>query len=90
MFMRKVQAGDLRRGQTVQRGMRTDKVEEKYEGCDEVVGRRKRRKALFGLVPSFELFVETLNEVVGNVVLETLNANVPNVRQQGFDGNRVG
>ena len=64
------------RGKVVQGGMRADEVVEKDEQGNEVVGRRKGRKALFGLVPSLELLVEALDEVVDNVVSETLHADV--------------
>ena len=51
-------------------------VVEEDEHGNKVVGRSKRGKALFGLVPSLELFVEALNEVVGNVVVEALYADM--------------
>ena len=56
--------------------MRADEVVEKDEHGNEVVGRRKGRKALFGLVPGLELLVEAFNEVVGNVVVETLHTDM--------------
>ena len=56
--------------------MRADEVVEEDEHGNEVVGRRKGREALFGFVPGLELFVEALNEVVGNVIVETLYADV--------------
>ena len=62
--------------------MRADEVVEKDEHGNEVVGRSKGRKALFGFVPSLELLVEALNEVVGNVVVETLHADVLNPTQR--------
>ena len=56
--------------------MRADEVVEKDEHGNEVVGRSKRGKALLGFVPCLELLVEALNEVVGNVVVEALHADV--------------
>lgn len=56
--------------------MRSDEVVEEDEHENEIVGRSKRGKALFGLVPGLELLVEALNEVVGNVIVETLHADV--------------
>ena len=50
--------------------MRADEVVEEDKHGNEVVGRSKRGKALLGLVPCFELLVEALNEVVGDVVVE--------------------
>jgi len=77
-----LKAGTLSRGKAVQGGMRADEVVEKDEHGNEVVGRSKGRKALFGLVPGLELLVEALNEVVGNVVVETLHADVLNPTQR--------
>lgn len=56
----------------VQGGMRADEVAEKDEHGNKVVGRREGRKALLGFVPSLELLVEALYEVVGDVVMEAL------------------
>ena len=56
--------------------MRADEVVEKDEHGSEVVVRSERGKALFGLVPGLELFVKALNEVVGNVVVEALHADM--------------
>lgn len=56
--------------------MRSDEVVEEDEHENEIVGRSKRGKALFGLVPGLELLVEALNEVVGNVVVEALNTDM--------------
>lgn len=36
------------------------------------------RKALFGLVPRLKLRVEAFDEIVGNVIPETLDADIPN------------
>ena len=67
-----MKAGTLGRGKVVQGGVRADEVVEKDEHGNEVVGRSKGRKALFGFVPSLELLVEALYEVVGDVVMEAL------------------
>ena len=56
--------------------MRTDKVEE-YKHGNKVVGGLERRKALFGLVPRLKLRVEAFDEIVGNVIPETLDADIP-------------
>ena len=56
--------------------MPTDKVVEEDEHGNEIVGRSKRGKALFGFVPSLELLVKALYEVVGNVVGKALYADV--------------
>ena len=56
--------------------MRADEVVEKDEHGNEVVGGRKGRKALFGLIPGLELLVETLNKIVGNVIVEALHADM--------------
>ena len=59
-----------------------DEVVEKDEHGNEVVGGREGGKSLFGLVPSLELLVEALNEVVGNVIVEALHADVLNPVQR--------
>lgn len=71
-----METGTLSRSKAVQGGVRADEVVEEDEHGNEVVGRRKGREALFGFVPGLELFVEALNEVVGNVIVETLYADV--------------
>lgn len=77
-----MKAGTLGRGKAVQGGVRADEVVEKDEHGNEVVGRSKGRKALFGFVPSLELLVEALYEVVGNVVVEALHTDVLNPMQR--------
>ena len=81
--------GTLSRGKTIQSGVRANKVVEKDEHGNEVVGRSKGRKALFGLVPCFELLVKALNKVVGDVVVKTLDTDVLDIKQC-FDGHLVG
>ena len=71
-----MKTGTLSRGKAVQGGMRADKVVEKDEHGNEVIGGREGRKSLFGLVPGLELLVEALNEVVGDVIVETLHADM--------------
>lgn len=56
--------------------MRADEVVEEDEHGNEVIGRSEGGKALFGLVPSLELLVEAFYEVVGNIILEALHADV--------------
>ena len=53
--------------------MRADKVVEKDEHGNEVVGASKRRKTLLGLVPSLELLVKALDEVVGDIIAEAFH-----------------
>ena len=79
----------MRRGEAVQGGMRADEVVEKEEHGNEVVCRSERGKALFGFVPCLELLVEALNEIVGNIIVETLNADVFSPMQR-FNGHLVG
>ena len=64
------------RGKAVQGGMWADKVVEKEEHGNEVVCISERGKALFGFVPCLKLLVEALYEIVGNVIVETLHADV--------------
>ena len=70
--------------------MGTDEIKEKNESSDEVIGRGKGRKTLFGFVPSLELLIKALNEVVGNIVLKALYPDMAHPREQGFDRNFVG
>lgn len=69
--------------------MRADKVVEKDEHGNEVVGASKRRKTLLGLVPSLELLVKALDEVVGDIIAEAFHADVPHPIQD-LDGHPVG
>lgn len=71
-----MKSGTLSRSKAVQGRMRADKVVEKDEYGNKVVGRSKGRKALLGLVPSLELLVEALDEVVGNIIVKALHADM--------------
>lgn len=71
-----MKTGTLSRCKAVQGRMRADKVVEKEEHGNEVVSRSKGGKALLGFVPCLELLVEALDEVVGNVIVEALHANM--------------
>ena len=53
-----------------------DEVKEEHEHGDEVVGRIEGTKALLGLVPRLKLLVKSLYEVVRDIVLERLNADM--------------
>lgn len=79
----------MRRSKVVQGGVRADEVVEEDEHGNEIVGGREGRKALFGFVPCLELLVEALNEVVGNVVVEALHANMFDPMQR-LNGHLVG
>lgn len=63
------------RGGVVQGGIRADKVIEEDEQGNEVVGGGKRGKKPLDFVPSLELL---LNQVVGNVIVEALHADMAN------------
>ena len=76
MFFGKVKAGDLSWGQAIQGGMRADKVEEEHEHGNEIIGGLERGKPLFGLVPGFKLLVEAFDEIVGNIVVKTLDTDM--------------
>ena len=69
--------------------MRANKIVKEDEQGNEVVGRSKRGKALLGLVPSLELLVKALDEVVGDVIVEALNTDMLNPMQR-FNGHLVG
>ena len=86
----KVKASDLSGGKVIQSGMRTDEIKEENEHADKVVGGSKGSEALFGLVPGFELLVKALDEVVGYVILEALDANVSHPLEKRFNRDFVG
>lgn len=88
--MCEVKTGDLSRGKTIQAGMRTHKIEEENKHRDEIISRIKRIEALFGFVPSLELFMKALNKIVGNIVLEALYSNMFNIVENRFNGYFVG
>ena len=66
--------------------MRPDKVEEENKHADQIVGRIKRIEALFGFVPGFELVMESLNEVIGDIIVEGLDPDVSGVGKDRTDG----
>jgi len=63
--------------------MRTNEIVEEDEHGNKVVGRLKRIKTLLGLVPGLELFVKRLDEVVGDIVFERLDADMSGA-EHGF------
>lgn len=71
-----MEAGTLSWSNAVQGGVWADEVVEKDEHGNEVVGGSKRGKTLLSFVPSLELLVETLNEVIGNVIVGTLHTDM--------------
>lgn len=70
--------------------MRANKVEEKDEQGNQVVGTFKRGKPLFGFVPSLELLVKAFDQIVRNVVFKALNSNVLSAVKNGLNRNLVG
>lgn len=52
------------------------------KGSNQAIGTIKRTEPTSGLVPGFELVVESLNEVIGNDIVEVFNLNVTNVREE--------
>jgi len=85
----KPESGALRRGEVIQGGMRADEVVEEDEHGNEVVGRSERRKPLLGFVPCLKLLVKALYEVVGNIIVEALHADMPDSVQR-LDGHLIG
>ena len=77
-----METGTLSWSKAVQGGVRADEVVEKDEHGNEVVCGSKRGKALLGFVPCLELLVETLNEVIGNVIVETLHTDMVDPMQR--------
>ena len=70
--------------------MGANKVKEKDEQGNQVIGTFKRGKALFGFVPSLELLVKAFDQIVRNVVFKALNANVLSTVKNGLNRNLVG
>lgn len=70
--------------------MRANKVKEKDEQGNQVVGTFKRGKPLFGFVPSLELLVKAFDQIVRNVVFKALNSNVLSAVKNGLNRNLVG
>ena len=60
----------------IQGRVRSNEVVEEDEHSYEVVGRLKRVKTLFGLVPRLELLVKCLDQVIGDIVLKGLYADM--------------
>ena len=56
--------------------MRTKEVEKEDESRDSGIGRDKGVEAAFGFVPSLELTMESLDEVIGDVITEGFDANM--------------
>lgn len=70
--------------------MRANKVKEKDEQGNQVVGTFKRGETLFGFVPSLELLVKAFDQIVRNVVFKALNSNVLSTVKNGLNRNLVG
>lgn len=70
--------------------MRANKVKEKDEQGNQVVGTFKRGKPLFGFVPSLELLIKAFDQIVRNVVFKALNSNVLSAVKNGLNRNLVG
>ena len=88
--MRQFKTSNLSRSHASQSRMRTDEVKEKDKQRNQVVGRSKRRKALFGFVPSLELLVEALNQIVRNIVFEAFDTNMLYAVKERFYRHFVG
>lgn len=69
--------------------MRPHKIEEEDKHADEIVGRIKGAKTLFGFVPGFELMVESLDEIVGDIIVKGLDPDVSSIREDRSDGDFV-
>ena len=70
--------------------MGANKVKEKDEQGNQVIGTFKRGKALFGFVPSLELLVKAFNQIVWNIILKALNAYMFCTVKNGLNRNLVG
>ena len=69
--------------------VRTNEVEKEDESRDSRISRVKRVESTFGFVPCFELPVKRFDEVVRNVIVEVLNANVVGFGEETFNGHVV-
>lgn len=84
-----MEAGTLSRSKAVQGGVRADEVVEEDEHVNEVVGRSKRGKPLLGFVPCLKLLVKALYEVISNIIMEALHADMLDPMQR-LDRHLVG
>jgi len=84
-----VRASDLSGSKTVQAHVWTNEVEKEDESGDSGVSRVKGVEAAFSFVPSLKLSVKRFDEIVRNVVVEALDANMVSVRKETFNRNAV-
>ena len=71
-----VSTSDLSRSKTMKSNVRTNEVEKEDESRDSRISRVKGVEAALNFVPSLEVTVKSLDEVVRNVVIEALDANM--------------
>lgn len=69
--------------------MGPDEIEEEDKHTDEIVGRIKGAKTLFGFVPGFELMVESLDEIVGDIIVKGFDPDVSSIGEDRADGDFV-
>ena len=74
--LRKIETGYHSRSIIIQRRMRTNKVVEENKHGNKIIGRGKRVESLFGFVPSLKLFIESLNQIVGNIIFERSHSDM--------------
>ena len=65
--------------------VRTKEVEKEDESRDSGIGRAKGVEAAFGFVPSLELTMKSLDEIIRDVVAEAVDANMSRLREEAFD-----
>jgi len=70
--------------------MRTNEVEKEDESGDSGIGRVEGIEAALDFVPSLELAVKRFDEIVRNIIGETLDANMGSVGKETFDRDFVG
>jgi len=67
----------------------SDEIEEKNEHGDQVVGTVEGTETLLGFIPCFELLIKAFNEVVGDIVFETVDTDMRNILQDGLNRNSI-
>ena len=70
--------------------MRTDEVEEIDEHGDEIIRRLEGKESLLCFVPRLELLIKAFDEIVRDVVFETLDPDMFHPLKEPLYGRLVG
>ena len=84
-----VRASDLSGIKAVQAHVWTNEIEKEDESGDSGISRVKGVEAAFRFVPSLKMSVKRFDEVVRNIVVEALDANMVSVGKETFNRNCI-